>query len=321
MSAPASEGATEGREDDDDVLGFPGDGFVDNTDANPDVLGKQDEEGDDSRMDEAGAASSQGSGKKRKKSAVLAPDAFVTDRIKALKRAIAGSKKEDNEWTKMLRAKLDQQTVDEKLGGDRTFKINQQWVATTPTVTRGETPKWSWFGVLFVLAPYGMLSDKTQFTTVWACACTKGCRKVYEKKGSGWSAIMDHLANAHGIAKDATHPTAISKQQKQARDESKKRALDAGMTEGRFQAICTTWYIIRRLLPFSLVEYPEFRATVHPSWKVIKTETQRNMVAEMYLCMVAAVKKAIAAVIATSLLPPFWINADLWTSKVTKAKF
>ena len=61
----------------------------------------------------------------RKKSAVLAPDAFVTDRMKALKRVIAGSKKEDNEWTKMLRAKLDQQTVDEKLGGDRTFKINQ----------------------------------------------------------------------------------------------------------------------------------------------------------------------------------------------------
>ena len=104
-----------------------------------------------------------------------------------------------------------------------------------------------------VLAPYGMLSDKTQFPTVWACACTKGCRKVYEKKGSGWSAIMDHLVNAHGIAKDATHPTAINKQQKQARDESKKRALDAGMTEGRFQAICTTRYIIRRLLPFSHV--------------------------------------------------------------------
>ena len=44
MSAPASEGATEGRQDDDDVLGFPGDGFVDNTDANPGVLGEQDEE-------------------------------------------------------------------------------------------------------------------------------------------------------------------------------------------------------------------------------------------------------------------------------------
>ena len=227
MSAPASEGATEGRQDDDDVLGFPGDGFVDNTDANPGVLGEQDEEGDDSRMDETG---------------------------------------------------------------------------------------------LFVLAPYGILSDKTQFPTVWACAWTKGCRKVYEKKGSCWSVIMDHLANVHDIEKETTHPTVISQQQKQARDESKKRALDAGMTEGRFQSICTTRYIIRRLLPFSHVECPEVRSTVHPAWKVIKVETQRNMVAEMYLCMVAAVKKTIADVIATSLLPPFWINADLWTSKVTKAK-
>ena len=81
MSAPASEGG----QDDDDVLGFPGDGCVDKTDANPDVVGEQDEEGDDSRMDETGAASSQGSTKKRKKSAVLLSDVFVTDHIKELK--------------------------------------------------------------------------------------------------------------------------------------------------------------------------------------------------------------------------------------------
>ena len=44
MSVPVSEGG----QDDDDVLGFPGDGCVDKTDANPDVFGEQDEEGDDS---------------------------------------------------------------------------------------------------------------------------------------------------------------------------------------------------------------------------------------------------------------------------------
>jgi hypothetical protein len=43
MSAPALEGG----QDDDDILGFPGDGFVDKTDVNPGVLGEQDEEGDD----------------------------------------------------------------------------------------------------------------------------------------------------------------------------------------------------------------------------------------------------------------------------------
>jgi 2-phosphoglycerate kinase len=73
------------------------------------------------------------------------------------------------------------------------------------------------------------------------------------------------------------------------------------MTEARFQAICTTRYIIRKLLPFSHVECPEFRATVHAAWKVIKAETQRNLVAEMYLLMVAGIKKKLAAVIATAL--------------------
>jgi hypothetical protein len=43
----------------------------------------------------------------------------------------------------------------------------------------------------------------------------------------------------------------------------------------------------------------EFRATVHAAWKIIKAETQRNLVAEMYLLMVAGIKKKLAAVIAT----------------------
>ena len=30
----------------------------------------------------------------------------------------------------------------------------------------------------------------------------------------------------------------------------------------------------------------EFRATVHEAWKIIKTETQRNLVDEIHLCMV-----------------------------------
>jgi hypothetical protein len=200
MSAPALEGG----QDDDDILGFPGDGFVDKTVANPGVLGEQDEEGDDTRSNE-------GSARKRRKSAVVEPDGHVTARIKQLKQKITGSKREDNEWTKMLRSKLDQEKVENRLADDRTFKTNQKWVAPAPTVTKGETPKWSWFGVLFLLAPYGILSDKKQFPTVWVCGCTKGCRKVYEKKGNGWSAIMDHLANVHGIAKDRKHPTNISR--------------------------------------------------------------------------------------------------------------
>jgi hypothetical protein len=85
-----STSASEGEQDDDDILGFPGDGFVDKTDPDPGVLGEQDEEGDDTRIDESGGASSQGSVKKRKKSAVVSPDGHVTARIKELKKKITG---------------------------------------------------------------------------------------------------------------------------------------------------------------------------------------------------------------------------------------
>ncbi len=113
MSAPVSEGG----QDDDEILGFPGDGVVDKTDSNPGVLGEH-HEGDDSRIDEAGGASSQGSANKRKKSAVVSTDDHVTARIKELKKKIRGSKREDNEWTKMLHL----QVLQTEQGGTQTVR-------------------------------------------------------------------------------------------------------------------------------------------------------------------------------------------------------
>jgi hypothetical protein len=67
-----------------------------------------------------------------------------------------------------------------KLAGDRTFKTNQQWVVMTHGGNKEAAPKWSWYGALFMLVPYGMLSGKQeQYPSVWVCACTKGCRKGY----------------------------------------------------------------------------------------------------------------------------------------------
>ena len=57
MSAPVAEGG----HDDDDILGFPGDGFEDKTDTNPGVFGEQDEEGDETQMDVTTGGSVQGS--------------------------------------------------------------------------------------------------------------------------------------------------------------------------------------------------------------------------------------------------------------------
>ena len=54
-------------------------------------------------MDVETGGSVQVSVKKRKKSDVVSPDGFLTDRIKTLNHTITGPKREDNEWTKMLR--------------------------------------------------------------------------------------------------------------------------------------------------------------------------------------------------------------------------
>jgi hypothetical protein len=100
-----------------------------------------------------------GSGKKHKKSAPVPPDEFDGDRIKLLKTRITGLKSGDNAWTQTLRDKLDPDTVNGKLTGDRVFKTNQL-VAPTHGGSKEAAPKWSWYGVLFMLAPFGMLSGK-----------------------------------------------------------------------------------------------------------------------------------------------------------------
>jgi hypothetical protein len=91
----------------------------------PDETTGRDLDGGDTPMDESGSAGGQGSVKKRKKSAVVPPDEFVTDRIKTLKKPICGVNREDNQWTSLLREQLHHDTVKDKLTGDRTFKTNQ----------------------------------------------------------------------------------------------------------------------------------------------------------------------------------------------------
>jgi hypothetical protein len=75
MSAPAEEGG----QDDDDILGFPRNGFEDKPDSNPGVHTEQDEEGDETQMQETSGGACQGSNKKRKKTAVVPPDETGND--------------------------------------------------------------------------------------------------------------------------------------------------------------------------------------------------------------------------------------------------
>ena len=86
MSAPEEEGG----QDYDDMFGFPGDGFKDKDDADPDETTETDLDAGDAPMDDAGAACGQSSAKKRKKSAAVPTDDFVADLIKTLKKTISG---------------------------------------------------------------------------------------------------------------------------------------------------------------------------------------------------------------------------------------
>ncbi len=49
-----------------------------------------------------------------------------------------------------------------EVGGDKSFKTNQQWVAATHGGSKEAAPKWSWYGALFMLAPFGLLSGKQE---------------------------------------------------------------------------------------------------------------------------------------------------------------
>jgi hypothetical protein len=92
-----------------------------------------------------------------------------------LKTRITGLKSADNAWTQTLRDTLDPDTVNGKLAGDRTFKTNQQWVAPTHGGSKEAAPKWRWYGVLFMLAPFrapfGMLSGKQEAVSLRVGLC------------------------------------------------------------------------------------------------------------------------------------------------------
>jgi hypothetical protein len=84
MSTPEEEGG-----DYYDILGFPGDGFNDMDDTNPDDP-TQDLDGGHSPVKETGATCGQRSVKKHKKSDGVPLDNFVSDRIKTLKKPVCG---------------------------------------------------------------------------------------------------------------------------------------------------------------------------------------------------------------------------------------
>ena len=60
---------------------------------------------------------------------------------------------------------------------------------------------------------------------------------------------------------------------------------------------------------------------MYKDWIPCSTETILSTIGEIFLVSASNVKEAIKSAIDIALLPPFNINADLWTTKVTGEKF
>jgi hypothetical protein len=69
------------------------------------------------------------------------------------------------------------------------------------------------------------------------------------------------------------------------------------------------------------VEKPTFRGLMNKDWIPCKDESISSTVGEIFLVTASNVCQDIKSAIDMSLLPPFHLNADLWTSKVTGEKF
>jgi hypothetical protein len=104
--------------------------------------------------------------------------------------------------------------------------------------------------------------------------------------------------------------------QKQAAQASKN-----GMAPNRLHQLQAALFVIQTCQSFAVVEKQAFRNLMHQDWIPCKAESIRSTVGEIFLVAASNVKKAIKSAIDVALLPPFHINADLWTSKVTGEKF
>jgi len=87
------------------------------------------------------------------------------------------------------------------------------------------------------------------------------------------------------------------------------------------QALLVTRDIIAQFRPFSSVEHWTWRAQAHADHEPCSGQTFREEVGEWFLAGAEGIRKNIAKVLSSAHLPMFRLNADLWTSKITKHKY
>jgi hypothetical protein len=134
--------------------------------------------------------------------------------------------------------------------------------------------------------------------------------------------MNDHFTNAHKLEKKMGHDKRASLSAHQVQlQKQEAQTIQHGMAPSRFQQLKVALFLIQTCQAFCVVEKLSFRDLMHKDWIPCKTESIRSTIGEIFLVSASNVKKAIKSAIDVALLPPFHINADLWTTKVTGEKF
>jgi hypothetical protein len=175
---------------------------------------------------------------------------------------------------------------------DKQWQSKQKWLVVPDPQEQEESVRYLTYGCVFRLVDdmdqryqtFQAAPDK--YPTVWVCMCTRKCMVSYDIKDKNTSPMNEHVTNAHKV--------------------EKKMGYD---------------FLIQTCQAFVVVEKSSYRDLMHKDWIPCKTESIRSTFGDIFLVTVSNVKKSIKSAIDMALLPPFHINVDLWTSKVTGEKY
>ncbi len=221
----------------------------------------------------------------------------------------------------MLDTIWDRNTV--TIPDDKQWQSKQKWLVVPDPQAHEESVRYLTYGCVFRLVvdmdqryqTFQATPDK--YPTVWVCMCTRKCMLSYDIKDKNTSPMNEHLTNAHKLEKKMGHDkkSKLSDHQDQLQKQE-AQTTNHDMEPNRFQQLKVALFLIQTCQAFDVVEKSSCRDLMHKDWIPCKTESIRSTIGDIFLVTVSNVKKSIKSAIDMALLPPFHINADLWTSKL-----
>ena len=208
------------------------------------------------------------------------------------------------------------------------WQRKQKWLAAPDPQAHEDVVRYLTYGCAFRLVDgldkryQTFQTAPGKYPTVWVCMCTRKCMASYDITDNNTSPMNDHLTNAHKLEKKMGHGRKAALSAHQTRlQKQETQATQHGMAPSRFLQLKVALFLIQTCQPFAVVDKSSFRDLMHKDWIPCAPETIRSTIGEIFLVSASNVKQAIKSAIDIALLPPFNINADLWTSKVTGEKF